>query len=229
MRLGGASAGGAALSTAQQGLAAARPAANTVPAGYLYYATDTNTLSESNGAAWTTIVAGGGSGGLTLISRQVLAAASATVTFNAIPATYENLIVEVMASLSDANQVDRLLLTFNGDAGLHYTWQEVFTNGAAVTAAGAGGAVASGRCGLLSDNTGLAGSMSRIHIPGYARTVMNKSWRSIALAAASLASAFQYDVGGLWNNTAAINSVTFADGGGGNFIIGSVFSLYGES
>lgn len=172
---------------------------------------------------------GGSTGALSLISRQVLAAPAATVTFSAIPSTYENLVLEIMATLSDANGVDRLLLTFNGDAGLHYTWQEVFTNGAAVTAAGAGGAVASGRCGLLPDSTGLTGGISRIHIPAYARTVFNKTWRGIAHAAGSLASAFQYDVGGLWNSTAAINSIALADGGGGNFITGSVFSLYGES
>lgn len=47
-------------SPSQVGLAAARPAAGTVPVGFLYYATDTNTLSESNGAIWTNIVAGGG-------------------------------------------------------------------------------------------------------------------------------------------------------------------------
>lgn len=52
--------GGTALASNQVGTAANRPAASAVPAGFLYYATDTNTLSESNGSTWTSIVAGGG-------------------------------------------------------------------------------------------------------------------------------------------------------------------------
>lgn len=55
--------GGTALASNQVGTAANRPAASAVPAGFLYYATDTNTLSESNGSTWTSIVAGGGVSG----------------------------------------------------------------------------------------------------------------------------------------------------------------------
>ena len=40
----------------RRGLAAARPAAGTVPAGTTYWATDTKTLSESDGTNWITII-----------------------------------------------------------------------------------------------------------------------------------------------------------------------------
>lgn len=63
---------GIALSGSQVGTAANRPAASAVPVGFLYYATDTNALSESNGSAWTQVVAGNPSAsalGRTFISR----------------------------------------------------------------------------------------------------------------------------------------------------------------
>lgn len=70
------------LSTvSQRGTRAAQPAANTIPAGGIYYVTDESKLERSTGAAWQDISSGGGAGGAwTTVVKANTTTRSATVT-----------------------------------------------------------------------------------------------------------------------------------------------------
>ena len=113
-----------ALATSQVGLASARPSAGSVPKGYLYYATDTNALSESDGnATWTQLVAGGG-GGNVPISFTKRTAGSYTLN----SATWTNLDTgldqTIAAATGDVLEVS--LSVFWGSEAVN-TWVQVAT------------------------------------------------------------------------------------------------------
>lgn len=171
----------------------------------------------------------GSSGVLTLVQRTILTAPQATIPFTGIPQTGENLVLEFMGRFSDAAVSAHLLHTFNGDAGLNYNTQNVNGTGAVAAAAVTTGQSAgrSAEIPAATDTANVAGNVC-ITIPGYARTTFFKSWT---------AEAFSHSNGnliadiwaGFWASTAAITSITLADSGGGNFIAGTVASLYLQS
>jgi hypothetical protein len=64
-----------------------------------------------------------------------------------------------------------------------------------------------------------------IYIPNYTSSVA----KSVSLNGSTEqnnTTSYNSVVAGLWNNTAAITSITFATQTAGNFVIGSMFSLY---
>lgn len=178
---------------------------------------------------WTQVGGGGSSGALTLIQRQVLSVAAATVTFSSIPQTYENLVLEIMGSASDASNSVNANVQFNGDTtGTNYINANI-QGGSTAPAAGSGsgaitGAVLPGTSNALTNGAG----SGRLTIPDYARTTFIKTCTSTTSLVISSAALAIYAVS-VWKSTAAITSLSITDSGGGNFIAGSVFSLYGES
>jgi len=77
--------------TIQRGLAAARPLANAVAAGTLYYSTDTQVTERSDGSTWQSYSdAGSGSSGITSLTGDVTAtgpgAAAATLAASGVTA-----------------------------------------------------------------------------------------------------------------------------------------------
>jgi hypothetical protein len=76
---------------------ASRPAATTVAAGAKYACSDHTKIYSSDGSAWTdwfaAADAAGGSGALTLIETVTVTGSDATITFDSIPNTYNDLII----------------------------------------------------------------------------------------------------------------------------------------
>lgn len=166
-----------------------------------------------------------------MISRYVLAAPAATVTFSAIPATYENLVLVGMGATTDAALAETAYVRFNGDTAANYDWQQLYANGATVTGSAT---VADTKLTVMSlpgatAPAGEAGNM-RVTIPSYARTTFYKTYLSDSFYAYGTANTdlFRLVYAGVWHSAAAITSVTVFEGGAGNFATGSVFSLYGE-
>lgn len=174
----------------------------------------------------------GGGGTLSLISRQLLAAPAASVTFSSIPQTYENLVLEIIAACSDATAGIDLHAQFNGDTGANYDWAGSYASGAG---GGQEGQVAatSMKIGYGVGTTAPANqaALTHIRINGYARTTFLKTAiaQADSVQGATTTTTFMESLMGNWRSTAAINRITFTDASGGNFIAGSVFSLYGES
>jgi hypothetical protein len=173
--------------------------------------------------------AAGGAGSFSLIQTQALAADAGSVTFSAIPGTYEHLMILWTARGTDAGNPD-VYLQFNGDTGANYD-RELLVGVSAAPASGATvGQTALQAIGTMPGSTADAGRAAggTIRIASYARTTF---WKTAVgdfsdIRATSAGNQLAGMAGGIWRSTAAITSVTLLPSAG-NFLAGSVFSLYG--
>lgn len=170
----------------------------------------------------------GGGGGMTLISQTVAESAVANFDLTSIPGTYESLRLVIQARGDTAATGTPMLLRFNNDSGANYNWQRDYAAGATGQDSGAG--ATSVTAGYLVAATAPSGDAltSDILIPGYARTVFNKSFVVVSTSRIATGSSgvISSNIGGYWNSTAAITRITLIPTAG-NFITDSVVSLYG--
>jgi hypothetical protein len=149
-----------------------------------------------------------------------------TVTFSNIPATYTHLQVRILARDSRANAFSNIEWRYNADTGSNYTSHILYGNGSGTAAAVdlnlstqsairiAGGNAASNIFGV-----------GIIDILDYTNT--NKYKVSRTLSGNDQNGDGQiYFTSGLWNNTAAITSITFIPTTA-NIVQYSSFALYG--
>lgn len=167
---------------------------------------------------------GGAAGAYELISTTVLSTATASVTFNSIPAnTYKHLQLRVVGSLSTATN-NQMLIRFNGDSGTNYAWHSLTGDGAAV-ASTAGATQSAIQAGIVGYNANTF-SGSIIDILDYSSTAKNTTVRSLhgVYVSGGLIRAGIHS--GVWLNTAAVSSIVVSDNNA-SFASGSRFSLYG--
>lgn len=168
-------------------------------------------------------------GGQQKIAEVVLAAAQATVAFNAIPQNYRNLRLVGQARGDTALTFTHLQAQLNGDTGATYDWTEVYGSGSA-----SGGASSYAQTFALLGNIVAANAPATVAsgvdalIPNYASTTFDKTIRSINDNERDRAGGYFAEVAATsWRNTAAITSLLLFPGAG-NFVAGTVFTLYGE-
>jgi len=177
-----------------------------------------------------------GNGGMTLIETKLLAAPSASFDFTSIPAIYSHLkIILHGRSAYGTGANDAAVLRFNNDTGNNYDFRPIA--GYTDTTVNAVGAQATskiflGNVPLSTATAGMAGS-AEIIIPNYKETAFRKNCISTYFCE-SAQSTPNTDMrigigGGHWRNTDAINRITIFLDSNGNFIIGSMASLYGLS
>lgn len=168
--------------------------------------------------------------GLVKLQQTKLASPASTVTFSSIPATYSNLSVTIIGSCTAAVAICGVAPQFNGDSGANYEWDYTQGNGTTVTA-GTFDSQTSGFVGNIAggnDPSNSAGTIL-VRIPNYTggflklATAMNYTVDATTITSTKLI----IQSGTTWNNTAAINSITFTVSSG-NFTTGSIFTLYGE-
>jgi hypothetical protein len=210
-------------------LTAAKP--SPVPAGQLVYLTDATYSSARfnyfDGSAYQAMP-----GTQLLAPPVVLGSPAATVTFSSIPQTFGSLLLTGVASASTAAFNVDCSVQLSGDSGIHYS---MVTWDASQAAMNPVGAATNNNTSLTwgiavpgsSYNANRAGGFSVLW-PGYATATLNKP---------SLHDMFMTDAGtswtahkrwGFWANAgAAINQIVVTCGGGGNFVAGSSFYLYG--
>lgn len=181
-------------------------------------------MAGAGGGAGTGTGQIGTSGALSVIARTVLAAPAATIDFTSIPATYESLLVQLTGESSQATTSTGIDVRFNNDSGANYDGGRV-TQVTAATAT----AQTSVRIGALTGTTGTANSGGAVEllIPNYARTVFHKTGIARNTFKDAANAPFVEHDGIHWRSTAAIDRVTLILPGGGNFVIGSVATLYG--
>jgi hypothetical protein len=171
---------------------------------------------------------GGGGGGRTVLSKQVLAADTAQISFTAIPGTYEHLQLLLRTrstGSSGASAQDYLKVALNGDATLtNYASRILF-------AAGSVNNLASNYAAMVPGSGAVAGSAGELDmlLPSYSGTTWPKVMRSqfgwrFSATVPSVGDSFCE-----WAGTAAINAIALTLGSGGNFVAGSVAYLYGVS
>ncbi len=170
-----------------------------------------------------------GGGSFSLIETQALGADAGSVTFSAIPGTYEHLMILWTARGTDAGNPD-VYLRFNGDTGANYDRELLSAVGASAAAAPSVAQTAIQTIGTMPGSAATAGRAAggAIRIPSYARTTF---WKTAVgdfsdIRATGGGNELAGMTGGIWRSTAAITSVTLLPSAG-NFLAGRVFSLYG--
>jgi len=158
------------------------------------------------------------------------AGGASTISFTSIPSTYTDLIVKLSLRGSSAFATQQLYMTFNGNT-TNYSGRQVYGDGASVASAtlsNSGAAIS-----IVNTNTdqSTASTFSNtdIYIPNYAGN-SNKSTNADSVTENNATGGALAGLNaGLWSNTSAITSITFAAQSGGNFLQYSTASLYGIS
>jgi hypothetical protein len=189
--------------------------------------------------AWATAV-------MATIQETVTAANALTVPISSIPGTYKHLILVINGRGSEAAlQSDDVTMTFNGDAGAHYSYVTTSCTNISGGTTGALGAVsdftasAAASLPVARINCSLAGSGVNAgggwaFIPNYSGATFGKMFWSQSGAGNGSAAMVDYRSRmGWWTPAAqaAITSITLtAPGGGANFFVNGTFvGLYGLS
>jgi hypothetical protein len=162
-----------------------------------------------------------------IATTTVGAGGSSSVTFSGIPSTYTHLQVRTICQVSySSNDYDSINYRFNSDTGSNYAYHILRGNG---SNAAVGSGTSTDRAfaiytALVSGSSSVFGT-SIIDILDYANTNKYKTVRSIGGADFNGSGGVGLS-SGLWMNTNAINSITFANNNG-NWNQYTQFALYG--
>ena len=163
----------------------------------------------------------------TLISSNVLASTTVTVTFSSIPSTYTDLVLRYSSRTANASADYFVTLRINGSSAATYSDTRISGNGSAASS-GAQTNVTSGYAGVNSGGGATANTFgsNEIYIPNYAGAT-NKPWSGFGTMENNSTTSFIGATAGLRSNTDAITSVSIIDPSGSGFVSGSSFYLYG--
>jgi hypothetical protein len=151
------------------------------------------------------------------IATQTVSGSSTTnITFSSIPGTYTDLVLIADATASTSGQ--GMNLYFNGDAGSNYSSTRLYANGSTATS----DRQTSGTFINFAIGSFNTGQLVVANIMNYSNTTTNKT----LMLRQNTAGAFVGALVGLWRNTAAITTIEIIISGG-NYVVGSTFSLYG--
>lgn len=151
---------------------------------------------------------------------------SSSVTFSSIPGTYAHLQIRGIGRSTKASGTDYAQLTFNSSGGTAYATHYLYGNGTSALATGFTSAAF-----IYQDFYTSAGASASIFtsniidILDYANTNKNTTVRMLNGSDNNGSGNIALQ-SGLWNNTAAITSITLTMAGG-NFVQYSHFALYG--
>lgn len=170
--------------------------------------------STSTGLKWATPT----SGGMTLINTGGTTLSGASVTISSIPTTYNDLLIYIRG-FRPVNDTD-VQMRFNGDTGTRYVRVNSFSSGQAAF---------TDTSMKISDDTdnGVDTGFLTFRISDYANTTTWKNFFGYAVHSdKTTPTSADYDFYmGIYNQTSAIDSLTFFPGSG-NWTSGTVF-VYG--
>jgi hypothetical protein len=152
-----------------------------------------------------------------LIESKTLGTAQSTIVFTSIPQDGTDLIA--LLSLRNAEGTNTATLSFN--TGGTYTNRWLVGTGSSAN----GGDSRYDYVANQGTFTASTFGNSSIYIPNYTSS-STKSYSSDGVAENNATGTATVIFAGLWSGTDAITSITFTAGGGGNFAIGSIISLY---
>ena len=145
-------------------------------------------------------------------------------SFSSIPTGFRALMVTLKANSSHATAAQAILLTLNADSAVHYDWSEMSVNAAGGAVSGIGGTGATSMRISVAGKTGDPGMSGVLWLPGYAsatpHNVTVDSYRKDVSFSGRLSN------GGFYNQSVAVNSLTFTLTGGANFQ-NAEFTLWG--
>ena len=175
--------------------------------------------SQGTGLTWATPAGGGG---LTLL--QTLALSGTSTTSSSLSGSYKNLVVYVKNT--QGSVLEDMILRFNSDTGNNYSWNLSQVTG---STAGASTLLAGNYMyfGLLNNTADIIKQThGSIKIYGYTNT--DSVYVECRSSAKDNSAQRAYFVNGIYDNSAAITTITFI-GGTSTFAAGSTAYIYGES
>lgn len=166
------------------------------------------------------------------LTTQILTGNQTTITFSNLNSTYgstyQHLQLRIVAAANEISNINTIRMTFNGDTGTNYAIHRLFGDGTTVTSDGNGTTpvIEAGEIPGGNIDSGNAWGPVIIDILDPFETTKNKTIRSLSGNAAPQFPRLFFR-SGLWNNTAALTTITMTCGTVNNFRTGSRFSLYG--
>lgn len=171
-------------------------------------------------------------GALTLLSTNTRAT-DGTIDIQSIPQTYSDLVLVGIVRGTDAGSIDQLNVRVNNDSGANYYFQGYYANAGTNNPAQSLGSTFGIACQVLPA-AGAAASMwcwFTMEIDGYTSTTWVKnlqtSWAS--LTALTTGTSNRGISGNTWNNTAALNRLTFFGNTTANLKTAATIRVYGRS
>jgi hypothetical protein len=154
----------------------------------------------------------------TQISSITLAAASSSVTFSSIPQNFRDLVLVVSGAVTGSQGNNWLFL--NGDTSQsNYSFVRMLGDGSSTSS----GVNQSGVNGAAVSDMVSSQNQAIVQIMDYSTTDKHKTRLSRSDQPSSTAIAYA----SRWTNTAAVTSLIFAGGNGGNLASGTTVTLYG--
>ena len=165
-----------------------------------------------------------------IATTTVGAGGASSITFSSIPSTYTHLQVRGIARVSASNSSENnIVASFNSDTtGTNY-YTHILDGDGATASVGAlqlSTFYAAFGFGLGNTSTANTFATSVIDILDYANTSKNTTVRHLTGADKNGSGIIRFG-SSLWNNTAAITSITIAPRAAGDFVQYSSFALYG--
>jgi len=164
----------------------------------------------------------------TLISSNVLSASAASVTFSSIPSTYTDLVLRGNARGDQATLSSYTRIRFNGSTT---TYSKTIIDGGlgSISSSSQSSANSIENANGMPASTATASTFGslELYIPNYT-TAINHPISQFSVTEGN-ASAYVNAIAGLWSTASAITQIDILTNGGGNFVSGSSFYLYGIS
>lgn len=163
----------------------------------------------------------------TLINSTSLSTTAASVTFSAIPATFDDLVVLYSVRVDGANNTNNQVVTFNSDTNGNYSETMVQGDGSSASSSRLTNGTSLNLTSLNSGNsTSSTFSSHEIYIPKYTTTSV-KPMSTFTATETNSATGIRIQANAQqYRGTSAISSITFTTSGL-NFVSGSTFWLYG--
>ena len=158
-----------------------------------------------------------------LIESKTLATAAAAIEFTSIPQTFTDLFIVCSLRSSDTGSFVNINLGFNSNTA-SFTARWLYGLGSDGTGSASFQGRYAGEVNTAND-TANTFSNSSIYIPNYTGST-NKSFSTDSVRETNASANAMAISAGLWSNTAAITSFQL-DASAGNFVVGSMVSLYG--
>lgn len=195
------------------------------PATGLPTATTAGQVPTSTGAGTTYTAQTPSLGTVQRIDQQVVAGATTTtITFSSIPQTFSSLRLDLTSVGSGAN--DNASLTFNGDTGAHYAFNELYTGGGFPTPSTlAFGNQAQTNLNVIQVGASTSPCTSSIDIYNYTSAIWGKN---VEYHNATAVTQLILVGSALWSNIAPLTSITITISAD-HFVAGSIATLYGIS
>lgn len=166
---------------------------------------------------------------IALASTTVGSGGATTFTFNNIPQTYTDLLLRVSAR-DNANAISHnIALTFNGSSSGYTNGKFLYGDGSSAVSEN-NGRTDFAQGSYASGNTSTANTFGNCDI--YITNYTSSDSKAISFEGAyenNSSTAYVNMIAGIWNNSAAITSITYTQIDGATFSQHSTFTLYGIS